>query len=88
MPIFTYRCRQCGMPVEMIVLYAERDAQHYQHDGPDYDGKERCGGKLERNLGLEKPTIGKPAFQMKALLGSGAKVKGHFNKEAKRKRKS
>ena len=87
MPIYTYWCRQCGAEVELIMSYDKRDDQSLQHEGPDGFGKKRCGGKLERNEGLERPNIGAPAHQMGAILGSGAKVKGHFGKEAKRKRK-
>lgn len=87
MPMYTYRCRQCGMEVEEIVKYEERDAFR-QHEGPDGFGKERCGGALERNEGLERTHVGESAYQMQAILSSGAKVKGHFGKEAKRKKKS
>ena len=86
-PIYTYWCRQCGMEVEHITSYANRDDQSLQHEGPDGFGKERCGGKLERNEGLELPTVGQPEHQMGAILGSGAKLKGHFGKDAKRRKK-
>lgn len=92
MPIYTYRCRQCGLPVECVVSYADRD-KPMQHEGsnelertdPAY--RERCGGGLEREEGLESPTIGKPAFQSAAVLGNGDHLKGHFGKEAPRRKR-
>lgn len=77
MPIYTYECQQCGVDVERVVAYEDRDSNLLQHV---------CGGTLKRLEQLEKPTIGKPEYQMKAILPSGAKVKGHFGKEAKRTR--
>lgn len=87
MPMYTYWCRQCGMEVEQIVKYEDRDDQSFQHEGPDGCGKERCGGKLERDEGLERTNIGEAAYQMKAILNTGAKVKGHFGKSAPLNRK-
>lgn len=90
MPLYTYRCRQCGMIEEHLASFADRD-KPFQHEGPNgWDpphGKECCGGTMERQDGLELPTVGKPAFQTQAVLGSGAHLKGHFGKEAVRRRK-
>lgn len=92
MPLYTYRCRQCGLIEEHLVKYEDRD-KPMQHEGsnewertdPAY--RERCGGSLEREGGLEAPTIGKPAFQSQAVLGNGDHIKGHFGKEAVRRKR-
>lgn len=81
MPIYTYRCRRCGVTEEHVTSYADRDTL-LSHEGGD------CDGLLERDGGLELPTFGKPAFQTQAVLGNGAHLKGHFGKEAIRQRKS
>ena len=64
------------MNLEQVVKYQERD-KFMQH--------EDCGGELERNQGLELPTLGKEGYQCKAILADGSKIAGHFGKEAKRK---
>jgi hypothetical protein len=97
MPIYSYWCKHCGLVVEQVVSYADRDKPR-QHDGPNYvgaddylaesDRKEVCGGSLERREGLELPTIGKEGFQTKAIYDSGHHVNGHFGKMAASRRKS
>lgn len=88
MPIYTYRCRQCGIIEEHVVSYQDRDARMI-HEGPNgWDpphGKEVCGGVMEREEGLESPTVGKPSFEGGAILESGAKVAGSFGKSARKK---
>ena len=88
MPIYTYRCRQCGIIEEHVVSYQDRD-KPMQHEGPNgWDPpayKERCGGSLEREEGLEVPTVGKPSFEGGAILESGAKVPGRFGKLNRKK---
>ena len=85
MPVYTYRCRQCGTKVEAITPYGRRDSI-IRHDGPDSSGEE-CQGILKRDPGLERPHIGSGCYEMKAILGNGAKLTGHFGKEAKRRKK-
>lgn len=77
MPMYTYECSCCGRDVELIVNYEERDVDR-QCD--------MCGGYLER-VGIEKINLGSESYQMKAVLGSGAHVSGHFGKQARGKRK-
>jgi len=77
MPIFTYECKKCGMAVERIVNRSDRDTPSPHDD---------CGGMLAW-AGLDCPTVGKPGYQMKAILGNGAHIDGHFGKEAARRRK-
>lgn len=84
MPIYTYKCNRCGLVDEDLVIYQARDAPRFCKSLRDDGGV--CGGLLQRD-GLDCPTIGKPEHQTAAILGSGAKVKGHFGKEAKRRRK-
>jgi len=88
MPLYSYRCRQCGELLEQVVSYRDRD-KFIQHDGPNGDAgpgyKSVCGGELIRKEGLEMPTIARETYQCKAILGNGAHIPGHFGKEAKRK---
>lgn len=78
MPIYTYKCKKCGVETERVISYDKRDyALNCQF----------CDGVLSRLGQLERPTIGKPGYQMQAVLSNGAHVKGHFGKEAKRKRR-
>jgi hypothetical protein len=83
MPIYTYKCNRCDRISEDLVMYSARDAPRFCKQLQDDEGI--CGGLLVR--GLDCPTIGKPEHQTAAILDSGAKIKGHFGKEAKRKRK-
>lgn len=84
MPIYTYKCKRCGADTESLVPYQGRDAPRFCKWIKEDDGI--CGGLLQRD-GLDLPTIGKPAHQMGAVLENGAHVKGHFGKDAKRKRR-
>lgn len=72
--MFTYACTTCGNVSEQIVKYDDRDKQIC--DIPD------CNGQLARG-GPEKVTLGKPAYQMKAVMRNGEHVRGHFGKSAK-----
>lgn len=78
MPIYTYKCENCGVEVEQLTTFVRRDCDELKHD---------CGGRLVRLGRLERPAIGKPEHQMGAVLANGAKLKGHFGKEAKRHRR-
>jgi hypothetical protein len=80
MPIYTYKCQKCGAREEHVVSYDLRDSQfHCSTTG--------CRGYFARDKGLERPTIGKPGYQMQAVLSDGSHVKGHFGKDAKRNRR-
>jgi len=71
MPIYVFKCGKCGKCEEHILAIAARDHQMI------------CAcGAIQHRL-LTSFTIGKQEHQTKAILGSGAKVKGHFGKEAK-----
>lgn len=56
--------------------YEERDLEYHCPD---------CQVAMVRVFGA--PVIGKPAFQMKAILSTGEKIGGHFGKAAKREKK-
>ena len=75
MPLFEYICDKCGNREEHLVKAKEKD---------DELRCESCDeGAMMRRL-LAKIQIGKPVYQVQAVLGSGAHVKGHFGKDAKR----
>jgi putative FmdB family regulatory protein len=76
MPIYSYTCKQCGQAVEQIVTYARRDNLAHCE----------CGGELQRS-GVEAFALGKPTFEMGAIMRDGSRVKGHFGKEAPKKRR-
>lgn len=78
MPMYTYKCAHCGAEAEHVVKYDERDAERCCD-------VEDCPGKLVR-AGVELTRLGKPAYQMQAVLGDGRHVRGHFGRYAKGKR--
>jgi hypothetical protein len=84
MPMYTYQCQRCGSILESFFPVQERDDPWYCLGDSGYDDG-LCGGLLKR-VGLDLPNVGSPAYQMKAILSNGAKVAGHFGKDAKRKR--
>lgn len=71
MPLYTYHCDRCPADVERGVRFEERDDQRCA----------RCEGELARS-GVEVFAIGKPRYQMQAVLAGGRHVKGHFGKAA------
>lgn len=73
MPIYTYECETCKVKEEHIVKMEERDSKKILCG--------ICARKMKRLMDL--PTIGKPGYQMQAVLSDGSKVKGHFGKAAK-----
>ena len=75
MPLYTFRC-PCGFEEERMLKIVERDSEF---DCPS------CGEPMARVL--EAPKLGKPAYQMQAVLGTGQHVKGHFGKTAPIRRK-
>ena len=67
--------------MEQIRKYQDREKPDLHIDA------EACGGELVR-LGIELCRIGKETYQMKAVMGDGSHVAGHFGKDAvRRKRK-
>ena len=82
MPLYDYVCQSCDKVVELNVPYEKRDARR-KHKG--------CGGKLKREW-LKPPTDGSAAYEMQAVMYKGEQkvthMKGHFGKEAPRRRKS
>jgi putative FmdB family regulatory protein len=79
MPIYTYVCAKCSAEVEVMANLKDRDAA-IVHEG--------CGGDLKRLVQIERTVMGRPGYQMQAVLANGSHVKGHFGKEAKRQRKA
>lgn len=80
MPLYTYGCGRCGHQEEHLVKYSERDVQTFQCP--------RCvPGWLLVRQGVELFRQGQPGYQMQAVLGNGAKLKGHFGKAAQLKGK-
>lgn len=88
MPIYTYTCDKCLNVSEQIVKASERDAlmtcEGLALAQSTQGRQDRCGGLLRRE-GVELFTHGKPSFQPGVVLGNGAKVKGHFGKDARKK---
>lgn len=80
MPMYTYECPHCGAQAEHIVKYDERDNERCC-------AVEDCPGKLVR-AGVERVVLGKPSYQMKAVMSDGTHVSGHFGKSAALRRKS
>ena len=75
MPIYTFECDSCDHRQEEILPLEKRDSSEVQC--------EICGNVMIRLI--DAHTIGKPAFQMGAVLNSGEKVPGHFGKFARKK---
>jgi hypothetical protein len=73
--LYTYIC-SCGHEQEEIVDYERRDIEHIEC--------EECGEAMRR--GIDAPQLGSTPYQMKAVLGDGSHVTGHFGKSAKRKK--
>lgn len=75
MPLYTFQCENCDHTEEHLISLANRDSTIVVCI--------ECGKAMLRLI--DAPVIGKPAFQMSAILDSGKKVPGHFGKEAKKK---
>ncbi len=75
MPIYTYQCSKCGSLEERVTTFAKRDEAVC----------DECAQPLQRS-GVELFTMGQPAYQMKAIMGNGEKIAGHFGKDAARKK--
>jgi len=74
MPLYTFRC-ECGFSDEYFLQMAKRNTAVLLC--------EQCGRTLQRVVDL--PVIGKPAYQMKAIMSNGQRVAGHFGKMAKKR---
>jgi putative FmdB family regulatory protein len=72
MPVYDYVCAQCKECCEQLRAVEERDAEMPVCG---------CGGVLRRVL-LVAPKLGQERYQMKAVLGDGSHVAGHFGKQA------
>lgn len=77
MPIYTYDCAECERVVDVLVSYQDRDGEH---------ACSVCGGSLVRH-GVSGFQLGKSAYQMQAVLANGDHIKGHFGKDAKRRKR-
>lgn len=78
MPLYTYECPRCEVAVDRVIKYEERDNGQFEC--------ETCGSTLRRR-GVSEFCMGKPAYQMQAVLGNGDHIKGHFGKDAKRRKR-
>lgn len=82
-PMYNFTCNVCGEQEEHVVSLDER-GEPIDHE---------CGGQLIRNAVQPAKVVDKTAYGgMQGIVYQGEKkvghVKGHFNREAKRKRKS
>ena len=75
MPIYTFECTDCEAKEEHLVALKERDRESFLCS--------ECGEPMKRLI--DAPTLGKPAYQMGAVMGNGERVAGHFGKFAKKK---
>jgi len=66
MPMYEFEC-ECGHREERMLLIAERNEAQ---ECPE------CGQPMARIVGA--PALHGEPYQMKAILGSGEKVSGHF----------
>jgi len=75
MPLYEYSCQK-GHYAEVLTRLSDREAAVCCCV---------CGAEMARLPSA--PTLGKPAFQSGAILGDGQVIKGHWGKDAPRKRK-
>lgn len=78
MPLYTYYCSVCGA-FDVLSAVVERNEP------------KRCTcGEMALRGGPEGPGLVKPGgeYQMRAVMDDGCHVKGHFGKDAKRRRRS
>jgi len=74
MPLYDFRCRDCGFISEHLVAMEQRDTATVL-----------CGHCLGGNMSwviAQAPVLGKERYQMKAVLNDGQHVAGHFGKSA------
>lgn len=75
MPLYVFECA-CGHRSEIFLEIEKRNTTQKC---------EKCRKIMGRVIGA--PAIHSEPYQMKAILGSGEKISGHFGKEAPRRRK-
>lgn len=76
MPMYDYECPICEWADEIQCKIADRGKQSCPV----------CSSRLPHPLILQAPAHHGPAYQMKAVLSNGEHIKGHFGKEAKRRK--
>jgi hypothetical protein len=74
MPLYAFRC-ECGFSDEYFLQMSKRNTVVLLC--------EQCGRTMQRVVGL--PMLGKPAYQMQAVLSDGRHIPGHFGKMAKKR---
>lgn len=74
MPLYTFEC-ECGFFDEYYLQMSRRNTARLFC--------EQCGRVLTR--AVDKPVIGKPAYQMQAVTTDGRHIPGHFGKAAKKR---
>ena len=68
MPIYTYRCEECGTAAEHLSSYADRDAPRTcEHDG-----------KAMVRAVVEAPNFGRDTGRGRVVLANGERVRGEF----------
>jgi len=72
--MYTFECQTCGE--QEVILRAIKNRDNDKHCLI-------CGQLMERLMDV--PTLGKPAYQMGAVMADGRTVSGHFGKSAKKK---
>jgi len=81
MPLYNYKCsdEDCAHEQEELMSVEENE----KAKNMDLVLCEECGAVCL--IIPTAPNIGKPGYQMKAVLGSGEHIPGHFGKAAKKK---
>jgi predicted nucleic acid-binding Zn ribbon protein len=77
MPIYTYDCtnEKCLTSAEAVTSFALRD---------ELVECAKCAAPMQR-AACEVFAVGKPAYQMKAIMTDGSRAKGHFGVSAPNK---
>jgi len=75
MPLYGFNC-ECGAYAEIMLSISERDHEMLCP---------KCSRPMQREIAA--PALHGEPYQMQAILGDGSKVKGHFGREAPRRRK-
>jgi putative FmdB family regulatory protein len=80
MPIYEYVCDKCGEKLTVLSSIEKRD-EVYSHESQEPGAD--CSGQLQRQK-FAQVTVGKPSYQMGAVMSDGSIVRGHFGKDANR----
>jgi len=75
MPLYTFECPDCDFREETLATYAELETIKISCP--------KCCTFMKRII--DAPVIGKPAFQMGAVMDNGERIAGHFGKSAKKR---